>query len=212
MPGPWNYPLPTLPAAVRLETMTLQSQRFSRVFWKGQDPLAPSVGKDNRYDCTPKAVTAGKPFGVLYLGFDLETCWLETVVRASIVRPAGDHILIPAKKMTNRWACELLLEGEMTLVNFADRSLAMLGDTASNVMADSYIRTQVWSDLLHAHKQPEVDGIYYRSRFMSDRFCVALFDRALKKAKLQVQNKRPINPKKSLEIQSIMKQYRVTPI
>lgn len=185
-------------------------ERFHRVYWKGRDPLDPSVAGMNRYDCTP-ALPPVQQFGVLYLAMDLETCWLEAVVRDSVVRPAGDPIEIPAKKMTDRWACEMLLEAEVTVANFSDRSLVDLGETASNVMADSYVRTQRWSELLYAHNLSQVDGIRYRSRFKTSEFCIALFNRGITKAKLKVQNPRSIDPATSAEIQSVMSRYGVVP-
>ena len=185
-------------------------QRFHRVYWKGRDPLDYSVASNNRYDCTP-ALPPAQQFGVLYLGMDLETCWLEAVVRNSVVRSAGDPIEIPAKKMTDRWACEMLLEGQVTVATFSDRSLAHLGETASNAMAESYVRTQRWSDLLYTHNLPQVDGIRYRSRFETSQFCIALFDRGITKAKLKVQNPRSIDPATSAEIQSLMTLYGVVP-
>jgi hypothetical protein len=210
-PSPASYPAPSLPSNFRLETFTLPRERFHRVYWRGRDPLQSSVAGRNRYDCTP-GLPIGQQFGLLYLGMDLETCWLEAVVRDSVVRPAGDPIEIPAKKMTDRWACEMHLEGEVTVANFADRSLVDLGETASNVMADSYVRTQQWSELLHAHNTPQVDGIQYRSRFKTSEFCIALFDRGIKKAKLKVHNARSIEPATSPEIQSVMNRYKVIPV
>jgi hypothetical protein len=182
---------------------------FHRVYWKGNDPLTPPAGGTNRYDCTPKA---SPPFRVLYLGFDLETCWLEAVIRHSIVRPAGDPIEVPIARMTNRWACQMQLQGEIILAEFADTSLVDLGDTASNLMADSYIRTQRWSELVYAHTLPQVDGLKYRSRFKTSEFCIALFDRGIAKANLSVQHARSINPATSGEIQALMGRHQVVPI
>ena len=124
-------------------------------------PLVPSVGRNNRYDC-PTGLMAEEQFGVVYFAFDLETCWMEAVVRANMVRPAGTPILVPIERLTGRWACEVTFEQTLRLARFADAPLIDLGECASNIMADSYLRTHRWSQRLHAHRNPEVDGIHYR--------------------------------------------------
>nr|WP_312379214.1 RES family NAD+ phosphorylase [Delftia acidovorans] len=98
------------------------------------------------------------------------------------------------------------------LAQFSDEPLIDLGDCASNIMGDSYLRTRHWSQLLHAHKHPADDGIRYRSRFHSGQFCIALFDRAIRPRGLTVANPRSIDPASSLEAQSIMRRFKVVPI
>lgn len=201
---------PVLPGTFVLDTFTMSRERLHRVYWKGQDPLAPARDGKNRYDCPPVVPKPGR-FGVLYLAYELETCWLETVVRNAIVRPAGDPIRIPATGMTDRWACEVHVAGRLTIARFADKSLIDLGDSASNIMGDGYLRTQTWAELLHAHANPEVDGIEYRSRFKSGELCIALFDRGIAGGKLTLANERSIDPATSREIQSVMTRFNVLP-
>ena len=148
----------------------------------------------------------------LYLGYDLSTCWMETVVRTNMVRPADSDIQIPVADMTNRWACEITTKSSLVLAQFSDEPLIDLGDCASNIMGDSYLRTKRWSQLVHAHKNPVVDGIRYRSRFNSGQFCIALFDRAVTQQGLTVASRRGIDPVASLEVQSIMRRFNVVPI
>jgi hypothetical protein len=114
--------------------------------------------------------------------------------------------------MTARWACEISSRDPLVLAQFADEPLIDLGDCASNVMEDSYLRTWEWSALLHAHANPQVDGLRYRSRFKSGQFCVALFERAISSKGLTVSNARSVDPMTSTEAQSIMRRYRVVPI
>ena len=149
---------------------------------------------------------------MLYLGFDIQTCWMETVVRQNMVRPAGAPIQVPIGEMKDRWACEVTVAKPLTLAFFADDSLIHLGDCASNIMGDSYRRTKRWSHLLHAHANPEVDGLLYRSRFRSSDLCIALFERAISSKGLAASNNRSINPTTSKEIQAIMRWYRVVPV
>lgn len=115
---------------------------------------------------------------------------------ASIDRPLGVRTL----------CCEPL-----TLAILADEPLVRPGDCASNIMGDTYLRTKHWSALLHAHANPKVDGLAYRSRFRTQQFCIALFDRAIAPSGLATVHERSIDPATSREVQTIMKRYRVVP-
>jgi len=59
---------------------------------------------------------------------------------------------------------------------------------------------------------PEVDGLVYRSRFRTQQFCIALFDRAIVSKGLAASNARSIDPATSREAQTIMGRYRVVPV
>lgn len=205
-----SHPPPQLDPSFQLAVENLTRTTMHRIYWWGQNPLKPSVAGNNRYDC-PSGLAPADEFGVLYLGYDLATCWMETIVRANMVRPAGTDILIPVAKMTDRWACEITANEPLVLAQFSDEPLIDLGECASNIMGDTYLRTHRWSQLLHAHRLPEVDGIRFRSRFNSAQFCIALFDRAIKPRGLKTANSRSIDPATSHEAQSIMRRYRVVP-
>ncbi len=209
--GSSAYPPPALPATFALEVFTLPRARLHRVYWDGQDPLAPARKATNRYDC-PASIPETNRYGVLYLGYEFETCWLEAVVRDSVVRPAGNPITVPRTQMQPRWACEVHVASQLTLAKFADESLLDLGDSASNIMGDRYLRTHAWSRLLHAHSNPAVDGVHYRSRFKSNEFCIALFDRGISKGNLSVSNNRSIDPETSSEMQSLCRRFNVLPL
>jgi hypothetical protein len=202
---------PTLPASFQVDVVTVSRARLHRVYWKGQDPLATKVQGDSRYDC-PKYVAAADAFGVLYLGYEFETCWLETVVRDALVRPAGAPIPIPAAKMADRFACEVHVNGSLTLATFRDESLLFLGESASNIMGDKYLRTKEWARLLHEHGNPQVDGLQFRSRFKSNELCIALFDRGIKNGKLTLANQRSIDPATSAEMQSVLRSFNVVAV
>jgi hypothetical protein len=202
---------PSLSPRYRVPTEDISGRMLYRVYRDKTAPLAASFARRNRYDC-PVNPHLPPQFGVLYFGFDLETCWMETVVRSNMGRPAGTYIGVPKDTMTNRWACEVLAAGPLVLAKFADEQLIELGDCASNVMADDYQRTREWSQLLHAHTNPGLDGIYYRSRFKSDRFCVALFARAIAPKGVTVVCARSITPATTPDVQAIMRRYSVVPI
>lgn len=205
-----SYTPPLLDPKFKISIETMTRETFHRVYWAGQDPLKPSVAGNNRYDC-PAYLPSKDQFGVLYMGYDLTTCWMETVVRHNMIRPAGLNIMVPLARLKDRWACEISSQEPLVLAQFADESLVDLGDCVSNIMNDSYMRTQVWSLLFHSHKNPAVDGIRYRSRLNSGQFCIALFGRAAIKKKLSAAYTQSLNPAISLAAQSILKRYGVVP-
>lgn len=202
---------PELAPDFQLAIEPLTRTTLHRIYWRTQDPLLPSVAGNNRYDC-PAGLAPTAQFGVLYLAYDLTTCWMETIVRANMLRSAGTAIAIPVAKMTERWACEVTADEPLQLAQFADEPLIDLGECASNIMGDSYLRTRRWSQLLHAHAKPTVDGIRFRSRFNSAQFCIALFDRAIAARGLRTANERSIDPATSSEAQSIMRRFKVVPV
>lgn len=80
---------PELDPGFELAIGYLPRVTMHRVYWSGQDPLASSIARSNRYDGPPR-LAASRQFGVLYLGYDLSTCWMEAVVRINMVRRCGD--------------------------------------------------------------------------------------------------------------------------
>ena len=106
-----------------------------------------STARNTRYDCSSR-LSPARQFGLLYLAYDLATCWMETVVRTNTVWPAGTNIRIPVANVANRWACEISARSSLVLVQFADEPLIDLGECALNNMGDSYLsdasRTIIW--------------------------------------------------------------------
>ena len=204
-----SFPMPDLDPTVTLASESNPRTIFHRVYRQGKDPLTPSTSGNSRYDCPP---TSPVKFGVLYLGYDLPTCWMETIVRSNMIRPAGTDIPVATNEVRTRWSCQISSDGPLVLAQFADEALIDLGDSASNIMGDSYLRTRVWSALLNAHANPQVDGLRYRSRFNSGQFCVALFDRAIASKGLRTHDHHSLDPATSREAQSIMRRYKVVPI
>lgn len=204
------YPLPALPSSFELPTKILKSPVLHRVYWEGVDALAPSVGTmGNRYDCLPPPAPQ---FGVLYTAETLEACWLETVLRKRLVRPAGKAIKLNTKDVAARMACEIHVTGDLRVVDFTDFGLLSLGEIASNTMSDDYERTHIWAQLLHAHSLPEVSAIRYRSRIKNNVFCLAIFDRAFTRSSglsFSVKRQRSMDPTRSVEALRILNRYNV---
>ena len=53
--------------------------------------------------------------------------------------------------------------------------------------------------------------IHYRSRFKTDPFCAALFERAIAARQLSVHNARSVDRATSAKAQSIMRRFNVVP-
>lgn len=202
------YPPPSLPSTFVVPTKVLKDPVLHRVYWQGRDPMLASVGAvGNRYDCLQPPAPQ---YGVLYVGESLDACWLETVFRKKLVRTAGTSIRLNYAEVATRRACEIRVRGELRVVDFTDLGLLSLGDIASNVMADDYDRTHMWSQLLHAHGLPAAHGIRYRSRLRPGAFCIAIFERAMAKASgldFKVTRDRSMNPTASAEALRILKRY-----
>lgn len=124
---------------------------------------------DNRYD-DPHG-----RFGVLYLGFDLATCLMESMFH--------DHLWSGAPRLVQQDAVDTSLVREiavlecLTLLNL-NAPGAMAGHFGLNLqqlVSRDYAHTQALAALAHA--QSGVDGIVYPSRNNFPGNCVALFDR-----------------------------------
>lgn len=127
----------------------------------------------NRYDDP-----AGR-FGVLYLGFDLPTCLMESMFH--------DHLWSSAPRLVlqdvvdHSLVREIAALEDLTLLNL-NAPGAMAGHFGLNLqqlVSRDYGHTQRLAALAHA--QPEVDGILYPSRNNYPGACLALFDRCADK-------------------------------
>jgi len=115
-------------------------------------------------------------YHLLYLGFDLETCFVETVVRDRFVDKPGIPT-IAQSDLRRRMAWSGLVRSNLTLVDLTDRATLLRHriDT-DTVAARDHLKGQILGIRLH-DQLSDVDGILYRSRLLN-RPCVALFDRA----------------------------------
>jgi hypothetical protein len=59
-----SHPRPELDPGFDLATERLTRTTLHRVYWSGQDPLAPSIARNNRYDCASR-LAASKQFGAV---------------------------------------------------------------------------------------------------------------------------------------------------
>jgi len=137
------------------------------------DPFRRSA--EHRFD-SPDA-----SFGVLYAAFDLETAFVETIVRAKAQPlPAGEPLLLDSTALASRRVVTLAAGSStrsLRLVQLYGAGLSAAKTDNRIASVDDYPTTQRWSKAFHDHPH-NFDGIVYMSRYLGDHRSVALFDRA----------------------------------
>jgi RES domain len=120
-------------------------------------------------------------FGVLYAAFDLETAFVESIVRDKAhPLPAGEHLFIDYETLASRYIAMLSRSSSGGVLRLAQLYGAGLSAVkADNRLAtvDDYATTQQWAKAFHAHPG-NIDGIVYMSRYLGNRRSVVIFDRA----------------------------------
>ncbi len=118
-------------------------------------------------------------YGTLYAAFELETAFVEAVLRDKPQRrSAGETVLITETELQSRTVVQFARTTgpHLRLISLLDEGLAAahLDNRISTV--DDYAWAQGWSRALHAHPC-KADGLIYLSRFAGTQRSVALFHR-----------------------------------
>jgi hypothetical protein len=120
-------------------------------------------------------------FGVLYAAFDLETAFVESIVRDHPHRlPADELLLIDYATLESRQVVtfkEGIAARSLCVAKLYEEGLSAVRTDNQISTVDDYATTQLWGKAFHEHPQ-KIDGIAYMSRFMGSRRSVVLFDRA----------------------------------
>ena len=120
-------------------------------------------------------------FGVFYAAFDLETAFVESVVRARAhPLPAGEPLLIDYLTLASRHVVTLAASSPARSLHLAQLYGAGLSAARTDnriATVDDYGTTQRWAKAFYAHPE-NIDGIVYMSRYLGDHRSVVLFDRA----------------------------------
>ncbi len=117
-------------------------------------------------------------FGVLYLGKTLIGPFAETLLRSPHERDVlWDRVQQKrhATFTTTRSLKLAKLHGE-GLAWFETTTAAIAADVGPAGAAGAYAAPQAIASLVH--RDTELDGVQYRSRFDNDELCIALFERA----------------------------------
>nr|WP_246205855.1 RES family NAD+ phosphorylase [Microvirga arsenatis] len=132
------------------------------------DPVffGPGAGKPAAY----RFDAPNGEYGVLYIGFELESAFVETLLRNPAVR------LVSQSEIDERHWTEFQTTRELRLAMMHGNGLSTMGATAI-VTSGGYPRSRAWSHAIWSHPD-SVDGIAYQSKHDPERKCIALFDRA----------------------------------
>ena len=117
-------------------------------------------------------------YGILYLGKSAVGPFAETLLRT----PTDRHLLW--EQVARRRTAAFVTLRPIRLAKLHGPGLAWFLATTADLAADfdpitnpgAYIKPQQL--LAQINKETALDGIQYRSRFDSDQFCIALFERA----------------------------------
>src|ERR1019366_8089751 len=120
-------------------------------------------------------------FGVFYAAFDLETAFVESIVRARAhPLPAGEPLLIDYLTLASRHVVTLAVSSPTRSLHLAQLYGAGLSAARTDnriATVDDYGTTRRWAKAFHAHPE-RIDGTVYMSRYLGNRRSVVLFDRA----------------------------------
>jgi hypothetical protein len=109
-------------------------------------------------------------YGILYLGEDLHTCFIECFGRTHT--KAVEEV-----ELKHRNLFEVKSKRPLKFVRLSGEGLVRLG-ADSRITTSSYIQARKWVQAVWELDQ-QIEGICYRSRIDNDRFCYGLFDRTM---------------------------------
>ncbi len=144
-----------------------------------RDPLGSRRPAAYRFGCLP-GLPEDHQFGVVYLAEDLETAFLEAVVRERYVGVPGELVIgldeIRSKEVALVTTREPLRLLDLTGTNYVRNRLPRAA-----LEGDDHLPSQTVSAALHAHPEAP-DGILYPSRFGGGMTSnIAVYDRAVVK-------------------------------
>lgn len=132
-------------------------------------------------------------FGVLYAAFNLETAFVEAILRDKpVTGRRGNSIPIAYSELVRRRVITFESGSSkiaLRLIRLTGDGLAAAGVDNRISSIDDYDLTRKWAKALHDHPV-KADGILYVSRYSGTGLSVALFDRCDKK--LQVATETPL--------------------
>ncbi len=118
-------------------------------------------------------------FGVLYAAFDLETSFVESVLRDTPANAKAAKITLDYAELEDRRVVVLDTDRAarpLRLIKLYRDGLVAARTDNRVASVDDYATTQLWARALHNHPQ-QPDGIVYLSRFLGPNKAVVLFDR-----------------------------------
>jgi hypothetical protein len=151
---------------------------FVRIFeGRHRDPLGSRRPAAYRFGCPP-GLPEDRQFGVVYLAEDLETAFLEAVVRERYVGVPGELVLA-LDEIRSKEVALVATRGPLRLLDLTGTSYVRLRLPRAALEGNDHLPSQTISAALHAHPEAP-DGILYPSRFGGGRTSnIAVYDRAV---------------------------------
>lgn len=118
-------------------------------------------------------------FGVVYAAFDLDTAFVESVLRDKPARAKAGGVILDYGELRDRRVIALdthAADRPLHLVKLYDDGLVALRTDNRISSVDAYDVTRAWAKALHDHPSAP-DGLVYLSRYLGSRRSVVLFDR-----------------------------------
>ena len=169
---------------------------WMRLYWADKEALYFNRSNLFRFNAP------NSEFGVLYLGEDTYSAFIETYGWLT-----GEKY-ITAKQLTQRHLAVVSSDRLLRLVDLSGQGLAMLGADGRLCLGDEYEVSQNWSLALWKHPE-KPDGILYRTRHDPDKKAVALFDRDRVRAVLSFKDMGSLLGHDNVELLAkIMKYYK----
>ena len=163
LPGP--HPLPTPALDERPLPIRRADQTWYRFHAAHLGPIFFGKTGYGRFDAPEQE------FGALYVGADAHCAFIETFGHDH----PGSARMITTTALRARSLVRVRFARPLMLVDLTAEGLAQIGADMRICVGD-YRTAQWWTRGLWAHPE-QPDGIYYRSRHDSSRYCAAIFDR-----------------------------------
>lgn len=169
--NPYSHPGP--PDDLNQRSLPIEKIQgpWMRFYWVHKEVLYFNTGNAFRFNAP------GGEFGILYLGEDAHSAFIETYGWLT-----GERY-ITREQLEKRHLALVSADRLLRLVDLSGKGLALLGADARLCMGDDYKISQDWSLALWKHPQ-RPDGILYRTRHDPDKKAAAFFDRDEVKAAL----------------------------
>lgn len=167
------HPEPPADLPSRALPITVWARPVWRCYRLDLGPVWFGAGRQWRWDCP------GGSYGVLYAAADEAGAFLETFGHTT-----GER-LVAAADIARRGLARLGVEGPPALVDLTGDGLVQVGADARLFTGD-YALAQRWSAAFFAHPA-RVDGVLYPSRHHPRLGCVALYDRARERVRVEAE-------------------------
>ena len=135
--------------------------------------FGPGAGQPPTYRFDP----ASGRFGVLYIAPRPDAAMIETLLRQP------QRLTLDWSEISGRSLSRLVSDRPLRLVAAVGQNLSRLGTTAA-ISTGPYESCAAWSDALFDHPDAP-DGLLFNSRHNPDEPCIALFERANFKLKVE---------------------------